>query len=35
VEFTGRDATKEFDAAEHSDTAKASMENFLVGEYRE
>ena len=33
VELAGKDATKEFNSAEHSDTAKPMIENCLVGEY--
>ena len=35
VEYAGRDATKAFETADHSDSAREVMEQALVGEYRE
>ena len=35
LRFAGKDATKEFDAAKHSDAAREMAKKYLVGEYRE
>ena len=35
AEYVGKDATKEFNDADHSDVAMAMVEKCLVGEYAE